>query len=113
MLRHNIKIEEFVKVCSKCNNQFPKTPDFFDNSDDCVYCESGIEYKNETHEKKKKYLRDRQKIKIQNLEDEYVVSLLKDHKKIPTKTISQNKELINMKRIQVKLKREINKWKKN
>jgi len=108
---------DYFKNCKVCKKQLLKTPEYFCNgSNVCLKCEGKKPFfrHEKENEKHKKYLRKRMKENVKNLSDEYIVNLLINKEKISKKEkdkIKNNKELIFLKKQQVKLKRELKKWK--
>jgi hypothetical protein len=96
-----------TKICSKCKQIFELSC-FYSNGkylrSACKKCEDKRIYKyKKKSERVKERDRKRSKIRVKKLPDEYVKKLLKTKK--PTK------ELIELKKLEIQLKRGIKKWK--
>lgn len=108
---------DYFKYCDKCKKSFLKTPEYFCNgSNTCLKCEGKKPFfrHEKENEKHKKYLRKRMKENVKNLSDEYVTNLILKKEKLSKKEkdkIKNNKELISLKKEQIKLHRIIKKWK--
>lgn len=96
-----------MKKCSSCKKHFDLS-NFYSNGkylrSSCKKCEDKriYEYKKKSETVKERD-RKRSKVRVQKLPEEYVKKLLKTEK--PTK------ELIELKRLEIQLKRELSKWK--
>lgn len=99
-----IVLNELVKQCIECDNQYPKVPTYF-KSEICIYCETGIKrpiYQNSDAHLEYMRLYGRQKSK--ELSDNYVAQSLKRGTNLSYEDIEP---LIEIKRLQLKLKRQL------
>jgi hypothetical protein len=59
-----------------------------------------------TYQDRKDYKNKVSKKEVESLSDRYIVKLIKRHSTLSAKEIRENKELINLYRLRIKLKRE-------
>lgn len=109
-----------TKICRKCNTEYPQTKEFFHskgkrNGIEMLYeCKLCFNKRSRIRYNEKGTKRDtskRNKNITRSLFDEYVIQLIyiSIKKSIPKKIIKKNKELIELYRLNLKLKRELKK----